>query len=189
MRCGVTAAVVGLLCSLAATRALEAQAPQRVSAQFSAFSTLMTANGTRAIGVGVEPQIRVNGPHSGNRGLSLGVGAQLTQHYFSDGTLTLTGAIVEPRLTYSNTLLSAWYLAARAGLLKQRSDAASSTSGYAVGIGAGSIRAIGGPYLDIGLGVVYQDFADARTPTGRVYQFSGTLAFVAKVGISIGIGG
>jgi hypothetical protein len=126
----------------------------------------MTANGTRAIGVGVEPQIRVNGPHSGNRGLSLGVGAQLTQHYFSDGTLTLTGAIVEPRLTYSNTLLSAWYLAARAGC-RQRSDAASSTSGYAVGIGAEASERLAPRYQTRRV----SDFADARTPTGRVYQF------------------
>lgn len=183
-----TVAVATLLISLISSE-MNAQAQQRVSAQVSAFSTLVTADGERAIGAGVEPQLRINASRIGSGYLSVGVGGQLTKHYLNNGTLTLKGVLVEPRISFQSDILAiAKYISFRGGLLKQESAAASSTNGYALGVGGGLVKPIRSRlFLDAGVGAVYQDFDDARTPSGRLYSFSGTMSFVARLGINVGL--
>ncbi len=174
-------------------RSLLAQSPQKVSVQASAFSTLISANGERAVGGGFEPQLRVNGPLVGATGVvSIGVGGQVTRHNLRDGGLTLLGAFIEPRVAFGNSRLRLpWYWSARVAVLRQQSEAASTTNGFALGIGSGVVKSIGSDdrtNLDLGLGVALQDFADARTSSGRLYRFSGAVGFFARVGVNVGLG-
>ena len=160
--------------------------------QASAFTTLVTANDANVAGIGIEPQIRLNRIASiGQHGVaSVGVGGQYTRHLFQDGTLVASGLFVEPRIAFparSERLFT--YVGARIATLRQSNPTSNSTNGFAVGGGAGLIRALNyRTNLDLGLALLYQDFEDGRTPTGRLYRFGGTLGFAAKIGVSIGIG-
>lgn len=195
----------------------QSQAP--LSVQGSVLSTLVTADGTSALGIGGEVQLRLNvlGMSGGTlayvpgmRGrpsvLSLGGGAQHTSHVFRDGTLSVSGAFVEPRLAWgpredsvgrdlTNVQVqevATWfrYAALRVAVLQQSSPAATSSTGYAVGGGGGLVRTIGSRRnLDIGAAVLYQRFGDALTPSGRSFRFRGAVSFALKMGITVGFGG
>lgn len=167
-----------------------AQSQFRVSAQGSVLSTLVTADGTSAPGVGGEVQLRVNAWQAGSGVLSIGGGGQYTAHVFSDGTLTVSGAFLEPRFAWG-TSDDNWlrYASLRAAVLQQSSPAATSSGGYAVGAGGGLVHALGRHNLDVGAAVLYQQFGDALTPSGRSFRFRGALSFALKMGITVGFGG
>lgn len=168
-----------------------AQSQQPFSVQGSVLSTLVTADGTSAPGGGGEVQLRVNAVGMRRTGmLSVGGGGQYTAHVFSDGTLTVSGAFVEPRLAWG-TSEDEWlpYTALRAAVLRQSSPAATSSRGYAVGAGGGLIHALGRHNFDVGAAVLYQQFGDALTPSGRSFRFRGAVSFAFKMGITVGFGG
>jgi hypothetical protein len=170
-----------------------AQSRFPLSVQGSVLSTLVTADGTSAPGVGGEVQLRVNalGMQRGPGVLSVGGGGQYTAHVFSDGTLTVSGAFLEPRLAWGTSRAN-WfrYAALRGAVLRQSSPAATSSRGYAVGAGGGLIHTLGFRHnFDVGAAVLYQQFDDAVTPSGRSFRFRGALSFALKVGLTVGFGG
>jgi hypothetical protein len=172
---------------------LFAQSARPFAVQGSILSTLVTADQTSAPGVGGEGQLRVNllGMRTGPSVLSIGGGGQYSAHIFTDGTLTVRGAFVEPRIAWA-TSNPAWfrYASLRAALLQQSSPASTSSGGYALGLGGGLVRALGNRHnLDVGGAVLYQRFDDALTPSGRTFRFAGAVSFALKVGLTVGFGG
>lgn len=172
--------------------AASAQGRQPFAIQASAFGTLVAANDANVAGLGIEPQLRMNRIASvGRSGVaSMGIGGQYTRHLFEDGTLVASGLFVEPRIAFptgSDKLFA--YIGGRLATLRQSNPTSNSSSGFAAGGGGGVIRALGyRTNLDVGFALLYQHFEDARTPSGRLYRFTGTLGFAAKLGVSIGIG-
>lgn len=188
------ALLVVMLVGTATNSPLHAQSRRPLSLQGSLLSTLVTADGTSAPGLGGEAQLRVNalGMQQGPGVLSMGGGGQYTAHVFTDGLLTVSGAFIEPRVAWGGAEREDWfrYAAVRAALLRQSSPAATSTTGFALGAGGGLVHTLGPRHnLDLGATVLYQQFADALTPSGRTFRFSGAMSFALKVGITIGLGG
>jgi hypothetical protein len=181
------------LCALLAAFAsgsVQAQSRQRIAVQGSAFTTVVAVDGARVVGVGFEPQLRVNGLGSLDGGaLSLGLGAQYTQHTLKDGPLSVVGAFVEPRVSF-RTPSARWfaYGSARVAALQSYKADMESTRGFAFGAGGGVIRWLSPTVnLDLGGSALYQQLNDSRTDTGRLYRFGGGLGFVARVGLNVGL--
>lgn len=184
------------LVALAVPSNTSAQSRLPLSLQGSVLSTLVTADGTSAPGIGGEVQARVNtlAMRRGKRGLgvlSVGGGGQYTAHVFSDGTLTVAGAFLEPRVAWQTPREGSFrYVALRAASLRQTSPAATSSRGYAVGAGGGLGRTLGFRHnFDVGAAVLYQEFGDALTPSGRSFRFRGALSFALKMGVTVSFGG
>lgn len=170
-----------------------AQSAQPYSVQASAFTTGILVNNGTLGGFGAEGQFRLNrlksikatgGP------LSLGIGAQFTSHKSSDNyTLRVAGIFIEPRVVIDVGSARVFpYLSARLAALRQSSDFASSTSGAAVGLGGGvAYKLTQYVNLDAGLAGVYQNFSDARTSGGNIFQFGSLASYAAKIGVNIGL--
>ncbi len=183
------------LLAVSHTGELSAQSAQRYSVQVAALTTSIGV-GRSAVttgGFGFEPQLRINSVASSESwgNISIGLGAQWTQHSAGPDDLTIAGAFVEPRwviITPSTRVFP--YLAGRLGLLQQSSNFGTSSSGAAIGGGAGlAIKLSPTVNLDLGGALVSQSFGDFTYTdgSGAVGSFNNPfLTYALKAGLSLG---
>lgn len=174
----------------AAAHSAAGQSGQSLSAQGSALYTVQQfGTGKNVGGPGIELQARY-----AHQLLSIGVGYQFSSHSLGSDNIKLNGAFVEPR--YAIDIGSdrvAPYVAARLAWLSQSSDFGDlgtfSSRGAAFGAGAGVVVGLT-PRLnfDAGAAFIRQSFGDATTSTGRPVTFTPFNGYVAKAGLSIGLG-
>jgi hypothetical protein len=170
-----------------------AQSAQKYGVQASVFTTGIPVNDGTLNGFGIEGQFRLNrlkdieatgGP------LSLGIGGQYTSHSSADDrTLKVSGVFVEPRVVIDKGSAERFfpYVSARVAALRQSSDFASTTNGFAVGVGGGFGYKLGPSMnLDVGVAVLQQSFGDATTPSGASFKFGSLISYAAKIGVNLG---
>jgi hypothetical protein len=173
-----------------------AQSAQRVGLQLSVLGTSISAGGGSSTGgVGIEPQLRFNRiARSESKGtLSLGVGAQWSQHTSAADEITIGGVFLEPRWVppvsfFEGRLFP--YLSARLALLNQSNNFGTSSSGTAFG-GGGGLAFVLSPRVNVDLGAALtsQSFDDFTfSDDGSTGQFNKHSSYAIKLGVSYGLG-
>jgi hypothetical protein len=181
-----------VLCLTLVAPNADAQSRQPWSIQGSVLYTAQDLGGTAGTvgGIGFEAQARRTFP-----GWSVGVGGQYSRHTSGPDALGLTGIFIEPRYVPPVTAGPfAPYLAGRLVYLRGSLDAdqiegSGSSSGFALGAGAGLIYPltrrvnfdIGGAVLHQSLGNITLDDANETE-----IEFPSFFGFVLKAGLSVG---
>jgi hypothetical protein len=171
---------------------VHAQSERPYSIQASALATSLKLGTSGIGGVGFELQ----GRYTPLGKLSYGVGVQYSTHSsFNPGrkvddNLTLSGVFIEPR--YAIPLSSATlgvYVAGRLAALRQTNNFASSSSGWALGGGAGLLWHLSTRVdLDAGGAVIRQSLGSVTLNSGGAANFPAFTGYVAKAGVNIGFG-
>ena len=161
-----------------------AQAAQSWSLLGSPFFTVQQFPNETVRGTGGEAQLRYSFP-----GTSVGLGVQYSKHSLSSDQMKITGVFFEPRYAPdigSESLVP--YIAARLATLRQTCNFGSSSTGYAVGLGAGvMIKLTRAVNLDLGGAVVRQSLGDITLQDGSDAPLQSFFGYVAKAGLSIGL--
>ncbi|AHG93862.1 hypothetical protein J421_6327 (plasmid) [Gemmatirosa kalamazoonensis] len=187
MRCALTLALV-TVASVA-----HAQSERPYSIQAAGLLTSLKLGRTGNIGgAGFE----VQGRYTPLSKLSYGVGVQYSTHSSfnpglnSDDKLTLSGVFVEPRYAVPLTAARVGvYLAGRLAGLRQTNNFGSSSSGWAVGAGAGVLFHLNQRVdLDGGGAVIRQSLGDVTLNSGGAATFPSFTGYVAKLGLNVGFG-
>lgn len=161
-----------------------AQAAQKWSLLGSPFFTVQQFPDERINGFGGEVQMRYSRP-----GTSVGLGVQYSNHKSENAQMQLSGVFLEPRYAPDvggESIVP--YIAARFAALRQNSDFASTSNGYAVGLGAGVMYKLSRrTNLDLGAAVVRQSLGDITLDTGPEATLNAFFGYVVKAGLSIGL--
>jgi hypothetical protein len=189
------------LCAVAAAFTLHgarafAQSAQPLAIQGSVLATSIYFNQQSVGGVGVEAQLRANRLSTSAHGaFSAGLGGQYTSHSSGSDNIKLTGVFVEPRYAFvlQNAATLFPYIALRGALLRQSSNFASSSSGYAFGGGGGVVYHVSRVVnFDLGGAVIRQSFGDVNFTTGALQGTTGHFkpftGYAVKAGLALGFG-
>jgi hypothetical protein len=188
--------VLGAALTCMAAGLAGAQSAQKVSLQLSVLGTSIgTGSSGSASGIGLEPQLRFNHlARSETKGiLSLGIGAQWTNHTSGGDELTISGVFLEPRWVPPVSFAEGRvfpYLAARLALLNQSNNFGTSSGGTAFGGGGGFAFVLGSRInLDVGGAIVSQSFDDfTYNDDGSTGSFRKFTSYAIKAGLSYGLG-
>lgn len=179
-----------IFCAAVVPGAVMAQARQPFSLQGSLLYTAQQLGAGGSVGgAGAELQARYNPSQ-----YSIGMGLQYSHHTSDDATLDLTGLFLEPRVAIdvgSNRV--APYLAGRIVLLRQSSTIGTvpkfSSYGNAFGAGGGLlIHLTSRVNFDAGAAYLRQTLGDKSFANGARVDFPSFNGYVAKAGITFGIG-
>lgn len=161
-----------------------AQAAQSWSVLASPFLTAQQFTNSTVAGLGAEVQARYSVP-----GVSVGLGFQFSNHSSGNQTMKITGIFIEPR--YAPDIGSdrfVPYLSGRLAALRQTSNFATGSNGYAVGAGGGVMVKLSRTInLDLGGAVVRQSFGNVTLTGGNAATFTPFFGYVAKIGLSFGL--
>jgi len=167
-----------------------AQSAQKYALQVAVLGTgIRYGGGTTANGVGIEPQLRFNRLVSREQfAISLGIGAQYTQHTAGGDELTIAGGFIEPRFVPvigSSRVFP--YLSGRFAFLQQSSNFGTSSTGLAFGGGGGLVIKLSSSVnLDGGVQLVRQQFGDFEFNDGAPGTFNPFTTYAAKLGLNFG---
>lgn len=185
MACGSVAVAVFVF-----PAALVAQARQPFSIQGSALYTVeQLGDAGLTGGLGGEFQLRYN-----PSGFSVGLGYQFSHHASGNKTLDLGGVFVEPRMAIdAGSDVVTPYIAGRVALLQQTSELVTvpkfSSKGTAFGVGGGMVVTLSRRInFDAGAAYILQSFGDKSFSTGGRVNFDPFSGFVAKAGLTFGLG-
>ena len=169
---------------------VDAQGGQKYGFQVAGLATSIGTGSGSISGVGIETQLRANTLHASESfALSLGLGAQLTNHTDAGDNIQITGVFLEPRWVPHTPLERVFpYVSGRLAFLRQSSNFGSASTGPGFGAGVGvAILLTKTLNFDAGVALVRQQFGDfTLNDSALPGTFAPFNTYAAKIGISWG---